>query len=68
MQHRLHWCEGSWWPKEKRWSELLKDNRDFHDALNELGLAHAYEEFPGEHNWDYWDLHIGEALKFHAQL
>jgi len=46
---------------------LLNDNRDFHAALTSLGVPHEYEEFPGEHNWDYWDLHIRTALSFHLK-
>lgn len=45
---------------------LLEENRAFHKHLTELGIPHQYEEFPGEHNWAYWDVHIQEALKFHA--
>ena len=43
---------------------LLDDNRDFHAHLDTLGYAHTYLEFPGAHNWEYWDLHIQSALKF----
>ena len=25
------------------------------------------EEFPGAHDWEYWDLHVREALAFHAR-
>jgi S-formylglutathione hydrolase FrmB len=46
---------------------LLQHNRDFHAHLNRLGLPHEYEEFPGGHSWDYWDLHIQEAIAFHAR-
>jgi S-formylglutathione hydrolase FrmB len=30
-------------------------------------VPHVYREFPGDHNWDYWDLHIRDALAFHAR-
>jgi S-formylglutathione hydrolase FrmB len=46
---------------------LIQHNRDFHAQLEKLGYAHEYEEFPGAHNWEYWDLHIREALAFHAR-
>jgi len=46
---------------------LLQDNRDFRAALQELNVPHEYEEFPGGHDWDYWDLHVRDALKFHLQ-
>ncbi|MDR1283665.1 MAG: esterase family protein [Opitutaceae bacterium] len=45
---------------------LLKDNRAFTAALAKHGVPHRYTEHPGEHNWDYWDTHIREALAFHA--
>lgn len=46
---------------------LLEDNRVFHAKLKALRIPHEYEEFPGTHNWDYWDLHIQSALAFHAR-
>jgi putative tributyrin esterase len=45
---------------------LIGDNRHFHAELEQLGVPHEYEEFPGDHSWDYWDLHVREALQFHA--
>ncbi len=45
---------------------LLDHNRRFTAHLNEIGLAHEYAEYPGAHTWDFWDLHIQEALAFHA--
>jgi putative tributyrin esterase len=44
----------------------IADNRAFHAELEQLGVPHDYEEFPGGHTWDYWDLHVREALAFHA--
>jgi S-formylglutathione hydrolase FrmB len=46
---------------------LLRDNRDFHGALTELHVPHEYEEFAGGHDWDYWDLHVRDALRFHTE-
>jgi len=46
---------------------LLEDNRAFHQHLNNLNISHEYEEFPGEHNWDFWDTHIQKAIEFHAK-
>jgi putative tributyrin esterase len=45
---------------------LLQDNRDYHAALEKAGIRHVYREFPGGHNWDYWDLHVRDALEFHS--
>lgn len=45
---------------------LIEDNRAFHRHLSRLGIRHEYAEFPGAHDWGYWDVHIQEALKFHA--
>ena len=46
---------------------LLEDNRAFHKHLEELGIPHEYQEFPGEHNWDFWDTHVQEAIEFHVR-
>ena len=45
---------------------LIEQNREFHAHLESLGLAHQYEEFPGAHDWAYWDRHIQSALRFHT--
>jgi S-formylglutathione hydrolase FrmB len=45
---------------------LLDQNRGFHDRLTEMKIPHEYEEFPGSHSWDYWDIHVREAIAFHA--
>lgn len=47
---------------------LLEDNRAFHKHLVKLGIPHEYEEFPGDHNWDFWDTHIQETISFHAKV
>ncbi len=46
---------------------LLEENRKFHRHLEKLGIPHEYEEFPGGHEWEYWDLHVQDALRFHAR-
>lgn len=46
---------------------LIEDNRAFTAQLKAAGVKHTYREFPGVHDWDYWDLHIREALAFHAK-
>lgn len=46
---------------------LIEDNRTFHHELEKLRVPHTYREYEGAHNWDYWDLHIQEALAFHAE-
>lgn len=46
---------------------LIDHNREFHAHLDKLGIAHEYAEFPGAHEWGYWDEHIQETLRFHAR-
>jgi len=46
---------------------LLQDNRAFHRHLRKLRIPHVYKEYPGEHNWEYWDLHIRDTLKFFSK-
>ena len=43
---------------------LIETNRAFHTHLEKLGYAHEYAEHAGAHNWDYWDEHIQDTLKF----
>lgn len=46
---------------------LLAQNRGFHEHLEKLHIAHEYKEFSGGHNWEYWDLHVREAIAFHVK-
>lgn len=45
---------------------LLEDNRECHRSLKEAGIPHEYHEHAGAHDWDYWDRHVQDALKFHG--
>ena len=40
---------------------LRDSNRRFHRHLARLGIRHQYREFPGAHDWSYWDEQIGRA-------
>jgi S-formylglutathione hydrolase FrmB len=43
--------------------DLTRDqNRALHYTLDSLGVAHAYAEWPGAHDWRYWRAHVGESL------
>ncbi len=46
---------------------LLEDNRKFHSHLTDLGFDHEYDEFPGSHEWGYWDCHVQDAIAFHRR-
>ena len=43
---------------------LIEDNRRFHQHLEKLGIPYEYQEFPGGHNWAYWDERVQEAIAF----
>lgn len=43
---------------------LLAGNRRFHQALIDEQIEHTYEEFPGGHEWPYWELHVEKTLLF----
>lgn len=47
---------------------LLDGNRDLHASLEELGVEHIYEEFPGAHKWPYWAEHLRDTLAFFGNL
>lgn len=46
---------------------LIEFNRDFDRHLRELEVGHEYQEFPGDHNWAYWDEHVQEGISFHRK-
>ncbi len=46
---------------------LLEANRSFKVQLEKLGIDHEYQEFPGDHNWTYWDEHVQEGIAFHRR-
>jgi putative tributyrin esterase len=46
---------------------ILDQSRSFHAHLKKAGVPHEYHEFPAGHGWDYWDVHIQEALAFHGR-
>lgn len=48
--------------------DVMEENRWFHAELDRLGLEHLYAEHSGGHEWDYWDLHVREALEQHARV
>lgn len=43
---------------------LLEANRGLHDQLESNGIAHTYQEFEGEHEWEYWEEHVQDSLLF----
>lgn len=47
---------------------LIEYNRQLHRALTWNGIPHTYKEYPGAHEWSYWEEHIGESLDFFATL
>lgn len=42
----------------------LESNRQMHRRLATLKLVHEYAEYPGGHDWEYWDTHIRDTLGF----
>jgi len=46
---------------------LISANRKFHAYLDKLKVPHEYAEYPGAHDWGYWDQHVREALAFHCR-
>ena len=39
-----------------------------HAYLEHIGVPHEYAEFPGEHNWEYWDDHVQDTIKFFSRF
>lgn len=47
---------------------LIGENRALHAALEALGIRHVYEEYPGTHEWAYWEAHLEDALRFFGKV
>lgn len=47
---------------------LLPQNRTLHALLVAEGIPHVYEEFPGGHDWTYWQTHLPDSLRYFASL
>lgn len=47
---------------------LIDSNRKLAEQLKEADLNFVYEEFPGGHEWPYWNKHIQKSYKFFAEL
>ena len=43
---------------------LIDGNRLLHRQLTEAQIYHIFEEFPGDHTWEYWHEHLHDTLKF----
>ncbi len=43
---------------------LIEINRAFHHYLLATGIDHQYDEYPGAHEWPFWDAHAEESLDF----
>ena len=43
---------------------LLPKNQEFVSFLRENNVPVHYVEAPGNHEWDFWDTHIKEALEW----
>jgi enterochelin esterase-like enzyme len=47
--------------------QLIEYNRVLHRQMKEDGMAHTYEEHPGDHSWAYWAEHVVDTLRFFAK-
>ena len=43
---------------------LINYNRTLHRELSAAHIPHIYEEFPGKHEWIYWQTHVRDSLLF----
>ncbi len=46
---------------------LIDANRDLHLKLTKANIKHIYKEYPGGHEWAYWEKHIKNSLFFFAE-
>jgi putative tributyrin esterase len=48
--------------------EWIEANRLLHRELDESGIAHRFEEFPGGHDWSFWQTGLERSLRFFADV
>ena len=46
---------------------FIEANRRLHAELQAAGIAHAYAEHGGGHDWAYWAQHLEDTLRFFGQ-
>jgi S-formylglutathione hydrolase FrmB len=47
---------------------LIAENRKLAAALKTAGISFTYEEFPGGHEWAYWEIHVRKTFQFFGGL
>jgi len=49
--------------------DVLSDaNRQLHQFLKQQNIQHDYQEFPGGHDWVYWNRYLVKTLLFFANI
>ncbi len=46
---------------------LYYASRELTQAMRMLGVPYEYHEYPGDHDWSYWDRHVQDSLRFHCR-
>lgn len=46
---------------------LRETNVAFHELLEAENIPHVYKEYPGLHDWKFWDEHLAECIDFLAK-
>lgn len=46
---------------------LYYASRELTQALRMVGVPYEYHEYPGDHDWGYWDSHVQDSLRFHCR-
>ena len=47
--------------------ELIEANRQLHQEMTSAEIPHQYQEFPGGHEWPYWQEHVRKTFLFFDQ-
>ena len=47
---------------------FIEINRQLHQTLRAKNIPHHYAEWPGEHNWDFWQQSIHHQIIFFSQF
>jgi S-formylglutathione hydrolase FrmB len=43
---------------------LIAHNRTLHESLDANGVTHSWDEYPGGHEWAYWNARLPDTIRF----
>jgi putative tributyrin esterase len=49
--------------QQDHYTSFLPAHRELTEALHKSGILYEYHEYPGKHDWEFWDMHVRGVLE-----